>query len=429
MTEQQDFKKILAFFIYGLATLFLIYEMALQVSPSVMTHQLMAAYKIDAKTLGIVASFYFYSYTLMQIPSGYLYDRFGPRVLISLAAFVCAAGSLFFGFTRELYLAALGRFFMGIGSSFAFIGVLVVATRWFPPYCFAFLVGVAQFLAAMGALGGELPLAVLVNHYGWRTVMVLAGVLGLVIALFCAMIIRDRPYSHLRPPKEPHHHVWKELKEIFHSRQTWWIAFYAFSSWGPIAVFAALWGVPFMMIKYNITNTKAALAIAMVWLGLAFMSPFLGWFSDRLGRRCILLTSTSLLGLIGSLVAIYLPGVPFWLACIFLFIMGVAASGQILTFALVKDNNRHSRIATAIGLNNMAVVLGGALFQPFVGYILHLFWSGLKTQGVPVYSIENYHLGLVVVPICFALGAIVSLFFIRETYCRSHYDDYSDYVH
>lgn len=429
MSEQQDFRKVLGFFIYCLATLFLIYEMALQVSPSVMTHQLMAAYKIDARGLGILASFYFYSYTLMQIPVGVLYDRYGPRLLISLAAFVCAAGSLFFGLTRDLYLAGLGRFFMGIGSSFAFVGVLVVATRWFPPYVFAFLVGVAQFLAAIGALGGELPLAVLVNEYGWRTVMVLSGIFGLVIALVCAMIIRDYPSSHLYPPPQPHHYVWKELKEIFHSGQTWWTALYAFSSWGPIAVFAALWGVPYIMLKYNISNTKAAFAVAMIWIGLAAMSPFLGWFSDKLGRRCILLTTTSFIGLIGSIVAIYIPGIPFWLSCIFLFFIGMAAAGQILTFALVKDNNRHSRIATAIGLNNMAVVIGGALFQPFVGYILDIFWNGQTERGIPIYSIENYHIGLIVVPICFAIGAIVSLFFIRETYCRSHYDDYSDYVH
>lgn len=107
----------------------------------------------------------------------------------------------------------------------------------------------------------------------------------------------------------------------------------------------------------------------------------------------------------------------------------MAAAGQILTFALVKDNNRHSRIATAIGLNNMAVVIGGALFQPFVGYILDIFWNGQTERGIPIYSIENYHIGLIVVPICFAIGAIVSLFFIRETYCRAQYNDYSDYVH
>ena len=241
MSERTKFQWTLGFFIYVLAAIFLIYEMALQVSPSIMTDQLMVAYSINAKSLGIMASFYFYSYTLMQIPVGLLFDRYGPRLLISGAAMICAAGALFFGLTGNIYLAAIGRFFMGIGSAFAFVGVLVVATRWFPPYYFAFLVGIAQLLAAFGALGGELPLAALVNEFGWRTVMVLSGLIGVIIALFCAMIIRNHPSSDIQI-EEHDHHLWKDLKEILHSSQTWWIALYAFSNWGPNRCFCCFMG-------------------------------------------------------------------------------------------------------------------------------------------------------------------------------------------
>lgn len=427
MNEKNEFHWVLGVFIYALATLFLIYEMALQVSPSIMTHQLMYGFKINAKQLGLMASVYFYSYTLMQVPVGLLYDRFGPRLLISLAAAVCGIGSFAFGMTTDVYMAGLGRFFMGIGSSFAFVGVLVVATRWFAPRHFALLVGIAQLLAAMGALAGELPFAPLMNHYGWRTVMVLAGIFGVIIALFCGMIIRDQP-SISYYVEHRRHHLMSDLKAIFHSGQTWWVALYAFSGWGPIAVFAALWGVPFLMVKYQVSNTEAAAAIAMIWVGLGVSSPIMGWLSDKLGRRRSLLRLCSAIGLIASLAAIY-PRTPLWLTWIFLFFLGVAASGQILSFALVKDNNRHSVIATAIGFNNMAVVIGGAVLQPFVGYVLDLLWSGEWHNDIPVYSVENYHMGLIIVPTCFLIGLITSIFFIRETYCRSHYDDYSDYVH
>ena len=428
MKKKHEFRWNLGIFIYALATLFLVYEMALQVSPSIMTHQLMSAFKMDAKHLGVMASFYFYSYTLMQIPVGLLYDKYGPRALLSIAALICALGAFFFGMTTNIYFASGGRFLMGIGSAFAFVGVLVVATRWFPPYYFTFLVGIAQLLAAFGALAGELPLSVLVNQFGWRIMMGFGGIAGLVIAAFCGMVIRDRPTYEMHDVK-PRHHLLRDLKEIFHSAQTWWIALYAFSGWGPVAVFAALWGIPFLMRKYDISNTKAAFACAMVWIGLGLMSPLLGWLSDRIGKRCILLRICSCLGLIGAIFAIYVPGVPFWLTCIALFLIGLAASGQILTFALIKDNNRHSVIATAIGLNNMAVVIGGALFQPFVGYILDLYWNGEMWGHIPLYSVSNYHIGLVVVPLCFLIGIIVSSFLIRETYCRSRYDDYTDYVH
>ena len=110
--------------------------------------------------------------------------------------------------------------------------------------------------------------------------------------------------------------------------------------------------------------------------------------------------------------------------------VGMAAGGQILSFALVKDNNRPTITGTAIGLNNMAVVAGGALFQPFVGFILQLFWEGGRDSiGVPVYTVSNYHWGLVVVPLCFLVGLITSSFFIKETFCKPRFDSYSDILH
>ena len=137
-----------------LASLFLLFEMALQVSPSIMTNQLMSEFKIHADVLGVMASCYFYSYTLMQIPSGLFYDHFGPRLLISLACAVCSLGAFFFGLSQSVILLGMGRFLLGIGSAFAFVGVLAVAARWFAPTLFALFAGMTQFLAGIGAMCG-----------------------------------------------------------------------------------------------------------------------------------------------------------------------------------------------------------------------------------------------------------------------------------
>jgi MFS family permease len=424
--KKMTFRAKIALTAYGLSTLFLLYEMALQVSPSIMTRQLMASFGIGAGTLGVMASFYFYSYTLMQIPVGLLYDRFNARIVISLSVFFCCAGAFFFGLTTEVAYASLGRFLMGMGSAFAFVGVLVVAARWFPPYYFAFLVGVAQLLAALGALGGELPLATLVNAYGWREMIIAFAIFGALLALLCALFLRDRPSGKGEHPHHYHLNFWESLREVFHSKESWWIALYAFVGWGPITVFAALWGIPFLMVRYSISNTWAAFACAMIWIGLGCTSPFLGWLSDKLQRRCLLLRFCCIVGFISSLIVLYVPRLPFWLTFFFLFGIGIACSGQILSFALVKDNNRPSVTATAIGLNNMAVVAGGAFFQPFVGWLLQLGWNGKLEGGVPIYLVESYQKGFIVVPLCFFIGFIVSSFVIKETYCRPTYDTYSD---
>jgi len=419
MTQQNQKPSLRACCVYTLVALFLFYEMALQVSPSVMTHDLMRDLKISAAGLGIMSGLYFYTYMIMQIPAGLLFDYFNSRLLIPIAVLLCVSGTLFFASSTTIISGSIGRLLMGVGSAFAFISVLVVASRWFAARYFALLVGIAQLLAAAGAMGGEAPLAAFITSLGWRHALYWLVVAGLVLAMLIWLILskNNRPQTNHHALSSQQQPVLTSLKQIAHSKQTWWIALYAFCSWAPVTAFAALWGVPFLMQLYHNSNTQAAAAIAMIWLGLGLASPLIGWYSNRIGKRCILLKLTALIGLAASLIIIYLPHPPVWLMFVLLFAFGIATSGQILTFALVKENNPRTLTATAIGFNNMAVVAGGALFQPLIGILLHSHWNGLIIAGTPIYSVHNYRFALATVPLCFLVGWLCSQFFIKETGC------------
>lgn len=410
----------IAILAYLLAAAFLCYEMALQVSPSVMTQDLIRDLGIDASGLGFIASVYFYSYTVMQIPVGLLFDRYSARLLITFAVFICACGALFFGLTSTLALAALGRFFMGIGSAFAFISVLVVAARYFPARFFALLVGIAQCLAALGAMMGEWPFALAVEHSSWRHVINVMGITGVALAILCWVVIRDRAAPHTKADEEKFD-VMKSLRLIVTEPQTWWVGLYAFASWAPITAFPSTWGVAYIAKRYAITNSKAAAAVSMIWIGLAAASPVIGWLSDRIGRRNILLQVCGFIGLVATLAILYLPNVSFYVLYVLLFAFGIATAGQIISFAVVKDNNRPQVTATAIGFNNMAVVAGGVVFPYLVGNLMKNHWDGALLNNVPVYSVGDYQISLIVVPICFAITLISSLFFIKETNCKAKY--------
>jgi MFS family permease len=357
----------------------------------------------------------------MQIPAGILYDHFGPRTLLTLAALMCSVGTLFFAGTETVYWAALGRFLMGIGSAFAFVGVLVIAARWFDGYYFAFLVGLTQLLAVLGAICGAAPLAKGVDVLGWRGMMYLLAAIGVFLAGLALVILKDRPdHLHndfLRPEK----HLWRHLKQIVGQFQTWALAVYAFSSWGPVIVFAALWGVPYLMERYSISNVTASFATMLMLLGGGVFSPFIGYISNRMKRRKPLLWVGSVIGSTTSLIMLTVPEIPFWGVSLLLFLMGVGTSFHTLTFALVQDNNRPSVAATGMGFNNMAVVIGGAVLQPLVGYILTSSWSGRVFHGVPVYTVSEYENALFIIPIIYLIGLIFSLAFIKESYCKSKY--------
>jgi MFS family permease len=97
-----------AWSIWGLGALLYLIGFYQRIAPAVMTDRLMEEFAIGATGLGNLSAFYFYSYVLMQIPTGILADRWGPRRLLTAGAAVAAAGSVLFACAGDLWWASAG---------------------------------------------------------------------------------------------------------------------------------------------------------------------------------------------------------------------------------------------------------------------------------------------------------------------------------
>lgn len=397
------------------------YEFILQVAPSVMAAPMMQTFHVSAEGFGVISAFYFYAYAPMQLPAGLLFDRYGPRKLMTGALVLCAVGSFFFASTDSIITASMGRFMIGVGSAFSFIGVLVLVSRWFPVYHFAILAGIAQSMSSVGAMFGEMPLAALIDRVGWRHASFILSVIGFFLALLLWCCIRDFPHQPTQSlPTRRFRDEWHRLREVCSRSYTWITGAYAFSIWTPIAVFAALWGVPYLQEKYHISVVAASGLCSMIWLGIGVGSPLLGWLSDRCYSRRLALGVSSVFGLIATVILLYVPNVPMpWMYGV-LFALGFGAGGQTVSFAVVKDNNPVHLVGTASGFNNLSVLVGGAIFQPLVGVILHRAAEFRLEQGISVYTISSYQKALLVMPCCFLASLILVLCFIKESYPGKH---------
>ncbi|MDP1604493.1 MAG: MFS transporter [Legionella sp.] len=415
--KKQNPGKLNAYIIFLLAASFYLYEFVLQVAPSVMAESMMKTFNVGAAGFGIVSAFYFYAYAPMQLPAGLMFDRYGPRKLMTFALVLCALGSFFFASTDSLLTASLGRFLIGIGSAFSFIGVLVLVSRWFPPQQFALLAGVAQLMSSVGAMFGEVPLAALIELVGWRSASFILAVVGLALALLLWSYIRDYPdQSTQAPSKRQFKAEWHRLVNVCGRSYTWVTGAYACTIWTPIAVFAALWGVPYLQQKYQTSVLVASGLCSMIWLGIGIGSPLLGWISDRIYSRRIALSVSAALGLIATIILLYMPDVPISWMYANLFLLGLGAGGQTVSFAVVKDNNPPELVGTASGFNNLSVLIGGALFQPLVGVFLHHSQQWQEVNGVHVYTVASYTKALLVMPCCYFISLILALFFLKESH-------------
>lgn len=390
-----------AVLLYSIVSFFLFFEMAVQVSPSVMSFQLMQDLHISVFGLGIMSGIYFYSYAAMQIPSGILFDRYPPRLIITTSILICALGTLLFSFAPNIYIGALARLLMGCGSAFAFVSVLVVTADLFSAKYFATMTGITQMLAAFGAMMGQMPLSVLVDHVGWRQTLFILFVIGVILAAAVWTLLNYQKAS-FSPSKN--NTVKNNLLAIMRNNQTWFIAVYACLLWVPMSSFASLWGVPFLIKVLGLTTTTAAFLCSMMWLGLALASPLLGLIATKINNLRLPLIVSALVGAIAFGLVLYFHFSVMLLGT-FLFLAGAACSGQALSFTLIKENNGEDRRATAIAFNNMAVVISGAVFQPVIGKII---------QSFNTLNGDNYKAGLTLVLGSYSLAFIISLFFIKD---------------
>ena len=123
----------------------------------------------QASELGMLSSIYFYTYAVLQVPSGMLADRYGPRLVISASIVIAAAGAALIAGAESLSSLYLGRFLASVGVSVIYVNVVKLQAEWFRLREFATMLGLLTLVGNGGSLLSATPLAVLVESAGWRS--------------------------------------------------------------------------------------------------------------------------------------------------------------------------------------------------------------------------------------------------------------------
>ncbi len=390
----------LGWIICSLAAFFYCYEYMLRIEPSVMVEPLMHDFAVTAGGLGFLVALYYYAYTPLQAVVGVLTDYFGARKVLLSAVVSCAVGAWVFGQSSDVYLAGLGRLLIGVGSAFAFVGVLKLASEWLPMQYFAIFAGITTSLGMLGGMLGDVELSKMVQSYGWHFVMMLSVVVGVVLfALFWLFVHNKKDGDTARLASR---RSWRYFAvgfvRMFTNKQLWLTGLVGCVLYTSLTVVAEMWGIPFLKALTQQDKMVAAHLNSMIFFGWLVGSPFTGWFSNHLGSRKI----PMILGCVFSCVLmlsllVFQPQSNLALA-VMLFLLGVFSSAEILVFVIARELVSDSLVATAIGFINLLVMLGGMLVQPLVGKLLDMGWQGTVKAGVHIYPLQAYTHALYIVP-------------------------------
>jgi MFS transporter, ACS family, glucarate transporter len=146
--------------------------------------------------MSVVFSAFTLSYSLFEIPSGWLGDVKGPRLVLTRIVLWWSAFTMLTSLARGFQSLVAIRFLFGAGEAGAFPNIARSFSKWFPIRERGRANGV-MFLGSR--VGGMLsaPIALLiVSRWGWRTSFVLFGAVGLAWAAAWFAWYRDRPEEH-----------------------------------------------------------------------------------------------------------------------------------------------------------------------------------------------------------------------------------------
>ena len=426
MTDPKRYPPLyLGWIMWGLGALLYLSGYFHRVAPAVMTDYLMADFGIGATALGNLSAFYFYSYVAMQIPTGILADSGGPKKLLMAGSCIACLGTFLFSVAPSIILANVGRFLIGGSVGVAWVAMLKLSMHWFPPRRYALTTGLALFCGVVGAVSAGVPLRIMVNHFGWRAVMLVSAGVTLVIAVAIWKVVWDDPsergyasfISSGKSAKESVHSVFAGLMNVFHYKNTWLLSIAPAGVTGPILAFAGLWGVPFLSTGYGLSPAKASVLTSIMLIGMAIGGPVLGALSDRIGRRKPLYIVGCFVSCAGWGIILFVPQLPLCLLTFLVSLVGFASGVHIIGYAFVKESVPFSFAGTVSGVCNMGTMMGAMILQPLMGWVLDRHWAGTMVSGVRIYPLEGYQSAFSLMIISSILAAIL-ICFTTETRCQ-----------
>ncbi|MBM3947417.1 MAG: MFS transporter [SAR202 cluster bacterium] len=225
---------------------------------------------------GILSSLATLTYAAMQIPAGFLVDRFGPRKLFFIGALGTNLLAFAFGWVTAFWMTLPVQALSGAFRALLFIPGLLLVASWFPPARRATAMG----LFTVGGFGGNVVLSLigppLAGAYSWRAVFLVFSTLGMVATLVFLRLSKESPATGRGQPVNI-----RELMSLLRYRVMWLAGGLQYIR------YAVVFGLQFWIPSYLADEKGVSLPVigAVVAISSAITAPSNfagGYISDRL---------------------------------------------------------------------------------------------------------------------------------------------------
>ena len=363
--------------------------------------QIRMSFPISAEASGILLSAFFWAYTLLQTPAGWLVDRFGLKWPYAAGLFLWSAVSAATALVSSLNGLIVMRIVLGIGESIVTPASMRYLRENFAEHERGLPIGIyfsgTKYGPAIGA-----PIATyLVLAYGWRWMFVLNGALCVLWLVPWLLFVRDGRKSS--PAAEAGATV------------SWGALFGSPLMWGTcVATFCYMYFVYFCMTwmptyfkdRFGLSLTASGWFTFMSFGGMATVAILAGWAADRLiarGRNAV--TTRKAFTIVGFVLAFtevfgafsHSTTTTLFLAVFSLSGLGLATANY---WALTQTLTPASASARVAGIQNTAANMAG-IAAPWI-------------TGILVQRTGSFNAPLIAVGFWLLVGIACYLFLVRE---------------
>lgn len=330
-----------------------------------------ADFHLSTATLGVVASAFFFSYALMQIPGGWLTDKFGARNMVIIAITTWSIFTILTGFAWSLVSLLVIRVVFGIGEgAFPSANMKTLAETFSYERRSTATSGMVSS-NYVGAAIAPLIVAPIIATVGWRTAFHLFGIIGVIFVVVYFFVVK--PERQLKTPAGTPVKRQIAWKAMLVNPMIWQFFVVVFGlsavtkgldSWMPTYLLQArhinLSGVAWMVPLPSLAAGVGAIASGYI---------LIKWFN---GREKWLLAIASLLTTI-FMFGMYKAtsvGAVITFEVITYFFKSIAFSGSFAFFAELMSVDSYG---SAIGIVNFGGQLAGFIAPILIGFLVQSF--------------------------------------------------------
>ena len=230
-------------------------------------------FELMAADLGLLAGGYFLGFASMQIPLGYLLDKFGPKKIVSSFLLIAFIGTLSFALAQSFSGLLISRILIGVGVSACLMAPLTGYRIWFAENQQQRANSWMLMIASLGFLSSTLPVQLLLPALGWRWLF--AGIAGLILISIFLMLAFIPKWDHQKEESLENPVRQGSLSDVWKNKFFISVIPMGLFNYGGLMAIQTLWAGPWMIRVAGYTPLESA--TGLFWINITMLVSFFLW--------------------------------------------------------------------------------------------------------------------------------------------------------